>query len=175
MKQFVLKGKKKSKSRELEPKTCEELCKLWDADNSSQGGHNLKETIASSTGRESPRYNQILTPPLASGRVHSQTLATVQCGKYARQHPISLPISSPQHNISSQYLGHQVVKNTTAHGSPHTSRCAFWSSGCSITVSVSCNSPKIHWRPPSDTQCKDNGPPLRGSRGPFNSLRKEAH
>ena len=91
----------------------EELCKLWDADHSSQGGHTPKalqtvgcrpfqsgwthskgfancgmQTIPvrvdtlqrqkiASTGREGPQYNQILTPPLASGRVHSQTLATV--------------------------------------------------------------------------------------------------
>ena len=41
----------------------------------------LQRQTMASTGRGGPPYNQILTPPLASGRVRSQTLATVQYSK----------------------------------------------------------------------------------------------
>ena len=107
----------------------EELCKLWDADHSSQGGHTPKGKMAS-TGTEAPQYNHILTPPLASARVHSQTLATVQIIQQmytanTLSIVIPVPIPPPQHTIPSPYPGHQVVKYTTAHGSPHTSKCAF--------------------------------------------------
>ena len=121
-----------------------------------------RQTIAS-TGTEGPQYNQILTPPLASARVHSQTFATVhsqtleatvQYNKCIKPTPCPSPSLCQFHLLNTPslppYPGHQVVKYTTAHGSPHTSKCAFWSSGCSILVSVSSNSPKIHWRPPSD-------------------------
>ena len=114
-----------------------------------------RQTIAS-TCTEGPQYNQILTPPLASGRVHSQTLATVQYNKCIQPTPCPSPSLCQFHLLNTPsrppYPGRQVVKYTTAHGSPHTSNCAFWSSGCSILVSVSSNSPKIHWRLPTDAQ-----------------------
>ena len=141
----------------------EELCKLWDADHFSQSGHTPEANNSINRYGKGPQYNQILTPPLASARVHSQTFATVhsqtleatvQYNKCIKPTPCPSPSLCQFHLLNTPsrppYPGHQVVKYTTAHGSPHTSKCAFWSSGCSILVSVSSNSPKIHWRPPSD-------------------------
>ena len=109
-----------------------------------------RQTIAS-TGREDPQYNQILTPPLASGRVHIQPLATVQYNKCIKPTPCPSPSLCQFHLLNTpSHPPYQVVKYTTAYGSPLTSMCAFWSSGCSILASVSSKSLKIPRRPPSD-------------------------
>ncbi|KAK2546871.1 hypothetical protein P5673_033402 [Acropora cervicornis] len=71
-----------------------------------------RQTIAS-TCTEGPQYNQILTPPLASGRVHSQTLATVQYNKCIQPTPCPSPSLCQFHLLNTPsrppYPGRQVV------------------------------------------------------------------
>lgn len=80
-------------------------------------------------------------------------------------HPCANFIPSTHH--PSHYLGHHIVVYTTARGSPHTSKCAFWAEAVALQSWFHQIAPRFTRALPKMPNVKTTGPPPQGQEVHF--------
>ena len=178
IKQSVFKGKRKVKNsvkfQELEPKIGEELCKLWDADNSSQGGRTPR-TNNSINRRGKPSVQSDPHPTPSQWQSSQPNLGYTAIQQVYTAHtpslPIPVPIPSPGRTVPAHYPGHQVVTPQPMAVHTHPS-VPFGAQAAVLQSQFHATTPRFTGTLPQTPNARTMGPPPRGSRGPFNASRK---
>ena len=159
------------KFQELEPKIGEELCKLWDADQSSPSGRTPRTTnsinrrskpsgLAQSDPHASPSQWQSAQPNI--GYTAMQQVYTTHTPSL----PIPVPIPSARHTIPGHFPRHQVVAAQPMAVPFGAHAVALQSQFRPATA------PRFPGAIVQPAHMRAMGPSPRGSRGPFNALRK---
>ncbi|XP_029204296.2 3'-5' RNA helicase YTHDC2-like [Acropora millepora] len=160
--------------QELEPKIGEELCKLWDADNSSQGGRTPR-TNNSINRRGKPSVQSDPHPTPSQWQSSQPNLGYTAMQQVYTAHtpslPIPVPIPSPRHTVPAHYPGHQVVTPQPMAVHTHPS-VPFGAQAAVLQSQFHATAPRFTGALPQTPNARTMGPPPRGSRGPFNASRK---
>lgn len=165
------------KFQELEPKIGEELCKLWDADQSSPSGRTPRTTNsvsrrskpsgpAQSDPHPSPSQWQSAQPNI--GYTTIQQVYTTHTPSL----PIPVPIPSARHTIPAHFPHHQVVaaQPMAVHTHP---AVPFGAHAVALQSQFRpAAAPRFPGAIVQPAHIRTMGPPPRGSRGPFNASRK---
>ncbi|XP_015747308.1 PREDICTED: YTH domain-containing protein 1-like [Acropora digitifera] len=160
--------------QELEPKIGEELCKLWDADNSSQGGRTPR-TNNSINRRGKPSVQSDPHPTPSQWQSSQPNLGYTAMQQVYTAHtpslPIPVPIPSPGRTVPAHYPGHQVVTPQPMAVHTHPS-VPFGAQAAVLQSQFHATAPRFTGTLPQTPNARTMGPPPRGSRGPFNASRK---
>ncbi|XP_068740703.1 3'-5' RNA helicase YTHDC2-like isoform X2 [Montipora capricornis] len=162
--------------QELEPKIGEELCKLWDADHSTQGGRMTRTTNSiSRRGKPSGTVQSESHPSPSQWQSTQPSVSYATMQQVYTTHtpslPIPVPISPARHTIPAQYPRHQVV--TAQPMAVHTHPTVpFGAHAVALQSHFRPTVPRFSGAIVSTPHMKTMGPPPRGSRGPFNDSRK---
>ena len=162
------------KFQELEPKIGEELCKLWDADNSSQGGRTPRANN-STNRRGKPSIQSDLHHTSSQWQSSQPNLGYTAMQQVYTAHtpslPIPVPIPSPRQTIPAHYPGHQVVTPQPMAVHTHSS-VPFGAQAAVLQSQFHATAPRFTGGLHQTSNVRTMGPPPQGSRGLFHPSRK---